>query len=197
MTSRTLKSVLQILLIGVSGFVSTALAEKTPQEAAKLARSLVHRQPIGTLITTMGEGQWADFPFGSMDYFAPNHHGDPILLISSLQLNAHNLRADNRASLHVRDTYHHSNDSSTSISHPSHSQPYHPYAEQLFISDYPPLHAASNTAMSLPRVTLLGTVEALEDPTEIEEARAIFLATHPDARGWAPEKGGGGFHDFR
>ncbi|KXS18714.1 hypothetical protein M427DRAFT_132646 [Gonapodya prolifera JEL478] len=132
-----------------------------------------------------------------MDYFAPDAEGSPILLLSHLQLNSRNVAADARAALHVREVHPTQTPlGADPLSNAPRGHPYSPFQHQQHFVDSHSVHTQS--PMSSARLTLLGTVEALTDSDEIEDARARFVAAHPDAAGWAPgAPGGGGFHDFK
>ena len=66
---------------------------------AERARTLVHLARAGTLSTL--SRRHPGHPFGSVMPYAPDNHGAPLLLISSMAMHTQNLEADPRASLLV------------------------------------------------------------------------------------------------
>lgn len=66
---------------------------------AERARTLVFLGRVGSLATH--SRRQPGFPFGSVMPFAPDEHGRPVLLISSMAMHTQNLKADSRASLLV------------------------------------------------------------------------------------------------
>ena len=66
---------------------------------AERARTLVHLARAGTLSTL--SRRHPGHPFGSVMPYAPDGHGAPLLLISSMAMHTQNLEADPRASLLV------------------------------------------------------------------------------------------------
>ena len=66
---------------------------------AERARTLVHLARAGTLSTL--SRRHPGHPFGSIMPYAPDEHGAPLLLISSMAMHTQNLEADPRASLLV------------------------------------------------------------------------------------------------
>ncbi|KAF9946830.1 hypothetical protein BGZ65_009359, partial [Modicella reniformis] len=81
---------------------------ETHEQAAGLARNLVKNTGIGTLMSVMSashrDGELEGYPFGSMDFYVDDcdASGTPLLLLSHLQINVQNARADNRISLAIR-----------------------------------------------------------------------------------------------
>ncbi|KAK9762033.1 hypothetical protein K7432_012607 [Basidiobolus ranarum] len=75
-------------------------AEKTAEEAAVLARQMVRDYGIGTLITSYPDGQ----PFGTMDYFSDDcgRTGNPIFLMSTLQISVQNLDTSPRGAFAIQ-----------------------------------------------------------------------------------------------
>ena len=72
----------------------------TPEPSyAERARTLVHLARSGTLSTL--SRRHSGHPFGSAMPYAPDEHGAPLLLISSMAMHTQNLEADSRASLLV------------------------------------------------------------------------------------------------
>jgi heme oxygenase (biliverdin-IX-beta and delta-forming) len=72
----------------------------TPEPSyAERARTLVHLARSGTLSTL--SRRHSGHPFGSVMPYAPDEHGAPLLLISSMAMHTQNLEADPRASLLV------------------------------------------------------------------------------------------------
>ena len=72
----------------------------TPEPSyAERARTLVHLARSGTLSTL--SRRHSGHPFGSAMPYAPDEHGAPLLLISSMAMHTQNLEADARASLLV------------------------------------------------------------------------------------------------
>ncbi|HTY80116.1 MAG TPA: DUF2470 domain-containing protein [Candidatus Bathyarchaeia archaeon] len=66
---------------------------------AERARTLVHLARAGTLSTL--SRRHPGHPFGSVMPYAPDDHGAPLLLISSMAMHTQNLEGDPRASLLV------------------------------------------------------------------------------------------------
>jgi len=66
---------------------------------AERARTLVYRGRIGSL-STLSRKQ-PGFPFGSVMPYAPDSHGHPIFLISTMAMHTQNLQANPHASLLV------------------------------------------------------------------------------------------------
>jgi len=66
---------------------------------AERARTLVHLARSGTFSTL--SRRHSGHPFGSVMPYAPDEHGAPLLLISSMAMHTQNLEADSRASLLV------------------------------------------------------------------------------------------------
>ncbi|KAG0028204.1 hypothetical protein BGZ82_008553 [Podila clonocystis] len=80
---------------------------ETYEQAASLCRDLVKDTNVGTFMTVMnGEkgAQLEGYPFGSMDYYVDDcqNSGTPLMLLSHLQINMHNIKSNNKASLAVR-----------------------------------------------------------------------------------------------
>jgi len=72
----------------------------TPEPSyAERARTLVHLARSGTFSTL--SRRHSGHPFGSVMPYAPDEHGAPLLLISSMAMHTQNLEADPRASLLV------------------------------------------------------------------------------------------------
>src|SRR5882724_12364951 len=72
----------------------------TPEPSyAERARTLVHLARSGTFSTL--SRRHSGHPFGSVMPYAPDEHGAPLLLISSMAMHTQNLEADSRASLLV------------------------------------------------------------------------------------------------
>lgn len=69
---------------------------------AERARTLLYLGRVGSLSTH--SLKQPGFPFGSVMPYAPDDHGRPIFLISTMAMHTHNLRADARASLLVTQT---------------------------------------------------------------------------------------------
>ncbi|KAL1924169.1 uncharacterized protein VTP21DRAFT_7204 [Calcarisporiella thermophila] len=86
---------------------NSVVAEETERDAARLARELVRDTTIGTLMSVMKNGtEFEGYPFGSVDYFSdacPTSTGDPIMLLSDIQMNTRNAKAMPKVSLTVRD----------------------------------------------------------------------------------------------
>jgi putative heme iron utilization protein len=66
---------------------------------AERVRTLVAQSPAGTLSTI--SSKHAGYPFGSLMPFALDRKGRPLLLVSSMAVHTHNLKAEPRASLFV------------------------------------------------------------------------------------------------
>jgi putative heme iron utilization protein len=66
---------------------------------AERARTLVHVGRTGTLSTN--SRRHPGYPFGSIMPYAPDEHGRPLFLISTMAMHTQNLQADPRASLLV------------------------------------------------------------------------------------------------
>ncbi|KAF9972510.1 hypothetical protein BGZ73_004350 [Actinomortierella ambigua] len=82
--------------------------EETVADAALFARRLIRNTGVGTFVSVMNNkyqgGALEGYPFGSMDYFSDDceKSGRPLMLLSHLQINVQNARADNRVALAVR-----------------------------------------------------------------------------------------------
>ncbi|HEY4931894.1 MAG TPA: DUF2470 domain-containing protein [Terriglobales bacterium] len=81
-----------------SGATSGQSAVPEPSFAER-ARTLMHSGRIGSL-STLSRKQ-PGFPFGSLMPYAPDGHGRPNFLISTMAMHTQNLQADPRASLFV------------------------------------------------------------------------------------------------
>jgi len=134
---------------------------ETYEQAAGLARQLVHNTAVGTFMTVMNDRKDGaeGYPFGSVDYYADDceNSGTPLMLLSHLQVNVQNARSHNdQVSLAIRKL---------------------------------PVEGEKNNVMVDPRVTLLGRLVPLAEDKHAKAAEC-FGAQHPDARWWMPGQGG-------
>jgi putative heme iron utilization protein len=99
-------------------------------------------------------------PFGSLVAVAADARGRPVLLLSSLAEHTKNLARDDKASL-------------------------------LYFTSAPASASADDSAaddpLARPRVTLLGSCRTVP-ADEVDDARARYLAAHPEAAQWASFK---------
>nr|CAG8445154.1 7367_t:CDS:10 [Entrophospora candida]CAG8447608.1 15478_t:CDS:10 [Entrophospora candida] len=80
---------------------------ETKEDAARIARNLVNETGYGTLVTIMSENEdhMKGYPLGLLEYLSDDcpSTGDPLLLLSHVQLNVRNAFDDGlRASLSIR-----------------------------------------------------------------------------------------------
>ncbi|KAG9320631.1 hypothetical protein KVV02_002811 [Mortierella alpina] len=134
---------------------------ETYEQAAGLARQLVHNTAVGTFMTVMNDRKDGaeGYPFGSVDYYADDcdNSGMPLMLLSHLQVNVQNARSHkDQVSLAIRKL---------------------------------PVEGEKNNVMVDPRVTLLGRLVPLDEDKHAKAAEC-FGAQHPDARWWMPGHGG-------
>ncbi|CAJ0754897.1 18240_t:CDS:10 [Entrophospora sp. SA101] len=87
--------------------VETRGITETKEDAARIARNLVNETGYGTLVTIMSENEdhMKGYPIGLLEYLSDDcpSTGDPLLLLSHVQLNVRNAFDDGlRASLSIR-----------------------------------------------------------------------------------------------
>lgn len=130
------------------------------EEAARVARTLVHRESLTTLVT-VGKN---NVPEGYVEYYADcGSDGNPVMLNVHIGTGFRNIAAGSDATLSVRVGD-------------------HPVTENT--NPWYPGGIVKSTAGS-PRVSLRGKFEDL-NKDEIEAVEACFLKRHPDAKWWLP-----------
>jgi len=150
----------------LSLFLVACCAGETVQDAARLARSLVYTQSLGTLASVYPPNSTlAGHPFALMEYYAPCHtNGSLAFIFFTIAQNSHNILAspNHSATMTVQ--------APLSSSHSPVSQP------RVALMGNVTVFANEDNASSVD-----------------DEIEACYLARHPDARWWLPGKSG--FHD--
>lgn len=130
------------------------------EEAARVARTLVHRESLTTLVTVNKD----NVPEGYVEYYADcGKDGNPVMLNVHIGTGFRNIAAGSEATLSVRVGD-------------------HPVTENT--NPWYPGGIVKSTAGS-PRVSLRGKFEDI-DKDEIEAVESCFLKRHPDAKWWLP-----------
>ncbi|KAH6679124.1 pyridoxamine 5'-phosphate oxidase-domain-containing protein [Halenospora varia] len=162
----------------------------TTYESAILARRVLHLTPLGTLSTIFphshGSSQsthpqpstteqrpanLAGMPIGLMDYISDcePESGNPVILAINIATSFKNAAAGSNISLSLQWTP--------------------PYPPSSRIKSWNPFsskkekEAVPYSAANLPRFSLLGYLEKVEDS---EDLRKCFTQAHPDAKYWLP-----------
>lgn len=130
------------------------------EEAARVARTLIHRESLTTLVTVGKDNT----PEGYVEYYADcGSDGNPVMLNVHIGTGFRNIAAGSDATLSVRVGD-------------------HPVTENT--NPWYPGGIVKSTAGS-PRVSLRGKFEDL-NKDEIKAVEACFLERHPDAKWWLP-----------
>ncbi|RDW79942.1 FMN-binding split barrel-3 [Coleophoma cylindrospora] len=158
-----------------------ALRIPTSYESAVMARRILHLTPLGTLSTVFpspshlhdDEGSLeqrpaglSGIPIGLMDYIADcETGGDPTILAINIATSFKNAAAGSNISLSLQWT------------------PPHPPSSRIKSWFSSPGDAVPYSAANLPRFSLLGYLEKMEDTADL---RQCFVDVHPDAKYWLP-----------
>ncbi|KAG5366481.1 hypothetical protein CJU89_0910 [Yarrowia sp. B02] len=135
-------------------------APPSAEEAARVARTLVHRESLTTLVTVNGDGT----PEGYVEYYADcGHDGSPVMLNVHIGTGFRNIAAGSDATLSVRVGDHPVTES---------TNPWYP-------------GGIVKSAAGSPRVSLRGHFVDLS-ADEAQAVEACFLDRHPDAKWWLP-----------
>lgn len=130
------------------------------EEAARVARTLVHRESLATMVTVNSD----NIPEGYVEYYADcGSDGNPVMLNVHIGTGFRNIAAGSKVTLSVRVGD-------------------HPVTEKT--NPVYPGGIVRSTAGS-PRVSMRGEFKDL-DKEEIEAVQECFLARHPDAKWWLP-----------
>ncbi|KAG5356799.1 hypothetical protein CJU90_2150 [Yarrowia sp. C11] len=130
------------------------------EEAARVARTLVHRESLTTMVTVNKD----NIPEGYVEYYADcGTDGNPVMLNVHIGTGFRNIAAGSAVTLSIRVG-----------DHPvvEHTNPWYP-------------GGIVKSAAGSPRVSLRGKFEDLGDD-EIKAVESCFLKRHPDAKWWLP-----------
>lgn len=136
------------------------------EEAAEVARTLVHRESLMNVNTIHDEGG-TKIPVSGMEYYADcDGDGDPYWLVVDIGSTFQNIKNGSPYSFTIRMGDHPLND----------------YVNP----EYP--GGISTSPAGSPRLILKGKLEQIStsDPTEILRIERCFLERHPDAKWWLP-----------
>jgi len=148
----------------------------SPYESAVQARRILNLTPLGTLSTVFTSTSSLEqrpsglkgVPIGLMDYIADcESSGNPTILAINIATSFKNVAAGSNISLSLQWTP--------------------PYPPKKRIESWGSKRAVPYSAANLPRFSLLGYLEKIED--EEVEAKALgkcFTSVHPDAKYWLP-----------
>lgn len=160
----------------------TAFKIPTSYESAVQARRILNLTPLGTLSTVFPSPSTleqrpaglAGIPIGLMDYFADcESSGDPTILAINIATSFKNVAAGSNISLSLQWTP--------------------PYPPKKRIGSFGSKEAVPYSAANLPRFSLLGYIEKIEDKeVEANDLGKCFTNVHPDSK-WVSILLGGTF----
>ncbi|KAG9237046.1 pyridoxamine 5'-phosphate oxidase-domain-containing protein [Amylocarpus encephaloides] len=157
----------------------SALRIPTAYESAVLGRRVLALTPLGTLSTIFPSPHdgaeeleqrpsgLAGMPIGMMDYIADcEDSGNPTILAINIATSFRNAAAGSNISLSLQWT------------------PPYPPSKRISLSSSEK-EAVPYSAANLPRFSLLGYLEKVED-ADTEGLKKCFVDTHPDSKYWLP-----------
>lgn len=168
------KFVFITLVIGVNAFIPDELLTydtaniPSKEDAASIARTLVHRESLMNVNTIQNVNDEHDFtPVSAMEYYADcDGDGDPYWLIVDIGSTFQNIQNGSPYSFTIRMGDHPVND----------------YVNP----NYP--GGISSSPSGSPRVNLKGQIKEVKtkNPTELMQIERCFLDRHPDSKWWLP-----------